>query len=126
MKQSALRLLALISLIVTASIVSFAQTSASGSISGIVKDPNGAVVVGATVNVKNPGTGQEYTTTTSDNGTFTVPAVPSGKYTVTIGASGFKTAILKDVDVLAATPASVEVTLQVGAAGEIIQVTGAG
>ena len=125
MKQSVLRLFALISLLVAASVVSFAQGTAS-SMSGVVKDPNGAVVVGATVNVKNPGTGQEFSAVTSDNGTFAIPAVAAGKYTVTIGASGFKTAVIKDVEVLAATPASVEVTLQVGAAGETIQVTGAG
>src|SRR5258705_10032387 len=126
MKQSALRLLTLISLVVAASIVSFAQSSSAGSVSGVVKDPNGAVVVGATVNVKNPGTGQDFSATTSDNGTFTVPAVPAGKYNVTITAQGFKTSVVKDVEVLAATPASVEVSLQVGATGETIQVTGAG
>src|SRR5438034_11648487 len=109
MKQSVLRLLALISLIVATSVVSFAQGSAAGSISGVVKDPNGAVVVGATVNVKNPGTGQEFTATTSDNGTFSVPAIPAGKYTVTIAASGFKTAVVKEVEVQAATPASVDI-----------------
>ena len=126
MKHSVLRLLALISLVVAASVVSFAQSSASSTLSGVVKDPNGAVVVGASVNVKNPGTGQEFSATTSDNGTFTIPAVSAGKYTVTIKASGFKTAVVKDVEVLAATPASVDVALQVGAQNEEIQVTGAG
>src|SRR5258708_36280619 len=126
MKQSVLRLVALISLIVATSVISFAQGSGAGSISGVVKDPNGAVVVGATVTVKNPGTGQEYSATTSDNGTFAIPAVPAGKYTVTIKAQGFKTAVVKDVEVLAATPASVDIALQVGAQNEEIQVTGAG
>ena len=106
MKQSILRLLALISFVVAASVVSLAQSSAAGSISGVVKDPNGAVVVGASVTVKNPGNGQEFSATSSDNGTFTIPAVPSGTYTVTIKAQGFKTAVVKNVEVLAATPAS--------------------
>jgi len=77
------------------------------------------VVVGATVNVKNPGTVRRFSATTSDNGTFTIPAVPGGKYSVTIAASGFKTAVVKDLEVLAANPGQLcEIALQVGAAGE--------
>ena len=88
MKQSVLRLLALISLVVATSVISFAQGSA-GSMSGVVKDPNGAVVVGATVTVKNPGTGQEFTATTSDNGTFTIPAGTLQAGTVYASQIGF-------------------------------------
>src|SRR5882724_10324898 len=127
MNQSVLRLLALITFVVVANLAAFAQGGgATASLSGTVKDPNGAVVAGASVDVKNPSTGQEFTATTNDNGVFTIPAVSAGKYNVTIKAQGFKTAIVKDVEVLAATPASVDIALQVGAQNEEIQVTGAG
>jgi len=126
MNQFALRWFALICFIVAGCVLANAQVSASAPISGVVKDPNGAVVVGATVSVKNPGNGQEFTTTTTDNGTFTVPAVEAGNYTIRVTAQGFKVAVVKDLTVLAGTPANVEVTLQVGAPSEEIQVTGSG
>ena len=58
----------------------------TGSIAGTVMDPNGAVVPGATVKVKGAA-GQEFSTVTSAGGTYRVPAVQSGLYTVTISAT---------------------------------------
>src|SRR5258708_1957349 len=75
MKHSLLRLLALISLLIASSVLSFAQVSSTAPLSGTVSDPNGAVIAGATVSVKNPSTGQEFSATTGDNGSFTIPAV---------------------------------------------------
>ena len=55
-----------------------AQTGSTGSIAGTISDPTTAVVKGATITVKNNATNQEFTTTTTDNGTFNVPALISG------------------------------------------------
>lgn len=67
--------------------VVFAQET--GQIIGTVKDPNGAVVAGASVTVKNDVTGAERTATTSDEGGFIVTNLQSGSYTVTIKQAGF-------------------------------------
>ena len=99
-----------------------AQTGSAGSIAGTISDPTTAVVKGATITVKNNATNQEFTTTTTDNGTFNVPALISGNYTVTIAAPGFKTAVVPDVKVDVGTPSSVNVTLEVGAPTETVQV----
>ena len=99
-----------------------AQTGSAGSIAGTISDPTTAVVKGATVTVKNNATNQEFNTTTTDNGTFNVPALISGNYTVTIAAPGFKTAIVPDVKVDVGAPSSVNVTLEVGAPTETVQV----
>ena len=99
-----------------------AQTGSTGAIAGTISDPTTAVVKGATITVKNNATNQEFTTTTTDNGTFNVPALISGNYTVTIAASGFKTAVVPDVKVDVGTPSSVNVTLEVGAPTETVQV----
>lgn len=61
----------------------------TGQISGRVLDPNGAVVAGATVTVKSVGTGAERTTTTTDEGFYTVTNLQPGLYDITVQAPGF-------------------------------------
>src|SRR5438034_11475946 len=61
----------------------------TGSISGQVEDPKGALIQGAKVTVTNDATGYKLETTTSDHGTFSVPELPPADYKVTIQAPGF-------------------------------------
>jgi hypothetical protein len=100
----------------------WAQGGASASLSGSVLDTDGGVVPGASVVVKNNATGVATTTITNTAGAFSVPALSAGTYTVSVSLSGFKTAVLKEVVVQAATPASVKVTLEVGNLSETIEV----
>src|SRR3954467_9773826 len=87
----------------------------TGSISGTVTDTTGAVVAGATVSVKGEN-GQRYTATTNGEGVYTIPGVLAGTptYTVTVTAPNFKTAVIQNVKVNVATPATVNSTLQAG------------
>src|SRR5262245_63912132 len=62
----------------------------TSSLSGTVTDPDGAVVSGATVVVKNDDTGAEFRVTVSSSGIYTVPSLGTGTYTVTVTATGFK------------------------------------
>src|SRR5229473_3526216 len=67
-----------------------AQGGATGAISGTVLDPSGAVVAGADVRIVNQDTGALTRTTKTDpNGSFTVPLLPVGNYTVTVESAGF-------------------------------------
>src|SRR5712692_2228699 len=68
-----------------------------GTILGTVTDPSGAVVSGAKVTVRNVATGLERTTATSADGSYSVPELPIGTYTVTITQSGFQTAVTTGV-----------------------------
>jgi hypothetical protein len=69
----------------------FAQGGATGAISGTVYDSSGAVVVGAEVSIVNQDTGAlTRTTKTDSNGSFNVPLLPVGTYTVSIKAAGFQ------------------------------------
>ncbi len=70
-----------------------------GTILGTVTDPQGAVVAGAKVTVRNVNTGLERTTETSTDGSYSVPELPIGFYTVTISQSGFQTAVTTNVAV---------------------------
>src|SRR5258708_35247511 len=61
-----------------------------GTILGTVTDPSGAVLPGAKVTVKNTGTGLERTTETSADGSYALPELPIGTYSVTVVLNGFQ------------------------------------
>jgi len=104
-------------------LTAFGQTAA---LNGAVTDPNGEVVAGATVQVKNSVTGEEFKATTSGNGTFSIPALAAGTYTVTLNAKGFKQAVVNEVKLDVGTPANVRVALEVGNTSESVVIQGGG
>jgi hypothetical protein len=95
-----------------------------GTILGTVTDASGAVVSGATVKVHNIDTGLERTTQTSADGSYSVPELPIGNYTVTFSQSGFQTAMTKGVSVDVATDRRVDVALKPGEVAQQVEVTG--
>ena len=112
----------LLSLALTAALAS-AQTF-RGTILGTVTDTTGAVVSGATVRVKNLGTGLERSTQTSAEGNYTIPELPIGNYTVTVTQTGFQTAVTSSVAVDVATDRRVEIALKPGQITDTVEVTG--
>jgi len=124
--QAARRVLLVALALVMAASPAFAQgTGSSTTLSGLVVDAQKAVIPGADVVARNNATAAEFTAVTNEAGRFTIAAVPPGTYTVTVSLMGFKTVQLPDVTVLTATPASVNVTLEVGQLQETVVVTGA-
>lgn len=115
------RLLLAALVLACSSTLAFAQGAAS--ISGVVKDSAGGVIPGATVVVKDNTTGNTFETVTTSTGTFTVLALQAGTYTVTATLTGFKTAQAGNVRVNIGTPATVNLTLEVGALTETVNVT---
>jgi hypothetical protein len=85
-----------------------------------VKDPTGAFVSNASVIVKNAGTNAEFTTQTSDSGTFTVPSLAQGLYTVTVSAPGFKQLIAQNVKIDVAKTSNLEIGLEIGQVSESV------
>ena len=81
-----------------------------GTILGTVTDPNGAVVAGATITVKNTNTGIERTTTTDSEGNYTVAELPVGPYEVRVEQPGFTTLLVSKVTVEVASERRVDVT----------------
>src|SRR5438105_14155564 len=113
--------------LVFSSLTAFGQVSTVGSITGTVKDQHGAVLPNATVIVKNSATGLERTTTSSEDGIFTVPQIPTGTYKVTVqDGSGFKEAEVTGVKVDVGTPTAVNVALEVGTPQETVTIVGGG
>jgi hypothetical protein len=104
----------------------YAQGAATTtSLAGIVADTSGGVIPGADVVIKNNATSAATQATTDAAGRFTIPALDPGTYTMTVSLMGFKTWSSPDVKLIAATPASVKVTLEVGKLEETVVVHGA-
>jgi hypothetical protein len=90
------------------------STGNSGSISGSVVDPTGAVVPKATVEIHNPVSGYDRSTVTDAAGKFAFTNIPFNNYHLTVRAEGFAAA-MQDVEPRSAVPVSVPITLQVAA-----------
>jgi len=94
-----------------------------GTILGTVTDPSGAVLGGAKVTVKNAGTGLERTTDTSSDGSYALPELPIGTYTVTISQPGFKTSVVTGVAVDVGTERRVDAALKPGEVSTKVEVS---
>ena len=95
-----------------------------GTILGTVTDPQGAVISGARVTVRNVNTGLERTTQTSADGSYSVPELPIGTYNVTVNQSGFQTSSVTNVGVDVATEKRVDVALKAGQVTTTVEVSG--
>ena len=84
----------------------------SGSLTGTVLDPTGAVVPSATVEIHNPVSHFDRTTTTDASGNFGFSNIPFNPYHMTVKAEGFASTA-QDVELRSAVAVSVKVTLQV-------------
>src|SRR5580704_19395043 len=93
----------------------FAQIGNSGSIEGTVKDPSGAAVPNATVQIVNPVSGLDRTTVTGADGSFRFTNVPFNPYHLAVTAAGFAS-YTQDLDVRSTVPTPVQVSLKVGTA----------
>ena len=95
-----------------------------GTILGTVTDPGGLLVAGATVRVRNVATGLERTSTTTGDGSYSIPELPGGSYTVAISQPGFQTSITTNVEVNVATERRIDVQLKTGQVTQMVEVSG--
>src|SRR6266446_4592469 len=102
-----------------------AQTASSGSVTGQVSDPQGAIVPGADVTLTDSATRSALTTTTNDAGRYNFPVVNPGIYDLVVSKQGFKTAKFSTQRVSIGAVSTVNVALEVGALTETVVVTSA-
>src|SRR6185295_14894573 len=93
-----------------------------GSINGKVTDPNGAVVPGASVSVKNIETNVEATSETNDEGSYDFPVLLPGKYRLVVTKDGFKVEAREQIELRVADKLSIDVQLQTGSVAETVTV----
>ena len=103
----------------------FAQSGNSGTITGVVKDPSGAVVAKVTVEIHNPVSGYERSTATDASGNFSFSNIPLNPYHLSATAKGFGS-FAQDVDVRSSVPVTVEVGLTVAGTASTVTVEGGG
>src|SRR6266498_3725678 len=112
----------LLSLALLLAVSAFAQNT--GSLSGIVQDPNGGALAGAKVTVSDPNKGFQLETKANSEGTFSFSTVPPGTYTVTVEANGFKKTVKSGIILNIADRQSTGViALEVGGIENTVEVT---
>ena len=99
----------------------FAQEFRS-TLSGHITDPSGAVVPGAKITVVNNDTKMAYTAVTTQSGSYQIPYMLPGTYTVTTTAESFKTAVNNDVVLQGGQSSTLDIRLTVGAVSETVSV----
>jgi outer membrane receptor protein involved in Fe transport len=111
-------------IVVSFSCLNVMAQATTGSLRGTVTDATGAVVAGATVTVKNEGTGAvSPAVTTSGEGSFDVSALPPGTYSVTVEAPNFKRSVSTGVTVKIGIVNPFTVALEAGNVAETVTVT---
>ena len=106
-------------------VAAFAQ-STSG-VTGVVTDPQGARVVGATVTLTDTKTSKEFTATTGDDGIYRFVGVPPGEgYKLTFTSAGFQTLVLSNITLGVNNTETHNAELTAGAVTEVVEVTDQG
>ena len=100
-----------------------AQTSTGGNLGGTVRDPSGAAVPKAEVEIKEETTGVSRTVTTNDDGYYFASSLSAGRYTVSTSPQGFKRTVVTGVEVHVSENKLQNLELQVGQVSETVTVT---
>jgi outer membrane receptor protein involved in Fe transport len=93
-----------------------------GTVTGTVKDPNGALVSGANITITQSVTGYKQTAQTDEQGTFKLVNVPFNTYTVRAEASGFQ-AVEQSIDLESNVPTNVDLALALAGTAASVTVT---
>jgi hypothetical protein len=101
----------------------FAQATASGGMAGVVTDPTGAALVGATVTVTNTATNATRKAVTSSSGEYRFDLLSPGPYQIQVDASGFSPAQVKGLQLLVGTTLTINVPMTTGQVSQTIEVT---
>ena len=104
----------------------FAAQQPTGSIEGLVTDPQGAVVSNAAVVARNTATGLTRTVNAGDDGRYRIAQLPPGVYEVKVTAQNFKSTVVSDIKVDVGQNVPLDVKLEIGGTTETVTVTGAG
>src|SRR5215467_4617829 len=100
-----------------------AQSTSSGTVSGMVTDQQGAVVPGADVTLTDTATSASRKTTTNDSGRYTFVNVAPGIYDISVSRTGFQRAVVAGQKVTVGLEMTADVSLQAGSVSETVLVT---
>src|SRR5688572_12681228 len=112
-----------LSIISCVSLAMAQSQSNAADLQGYVRDPNNAVVVGATITARNPATNFSRSTTSNDDGYYQLVSLPPGDYEVSVEAPNYKKSVVPDYKLTVGARADLDVTLELGQVTEIVNVT---
>src|SRR5438128_3680609 len=95
----------------------------TGGIQGTVKDPQGAVIPGATVEVSSPALIGRKTVTTDSGGYFHIEQLPPGVYSISVNAAGFAPQTQGNLELRTGSLPTVGITMQVGGVTQEVTVS---
>src|SRR5215813_8181998 len=113
----------ILSIVVFSVLPAVAQTQAG--ISGVIHDPSGAVIPGATITVTNPATNFTRSVISNEAGVYNFPGLQPGRYSIKVELPGFRTVTQKDIELQVQQSARLDFTLQVGEVSQTVEVSGA-
>lgn len=102
-------------------VAGFAQ-NANTSLRGVIKDPTGAMVPGATITLSNGSTGAMLKATSKSTGEYQLLQIPPAKYVITVTAPGFGSSS-KEAELLVNQPATIDFSLSIKGSTEVVDVT---
>jgi hypothetical protein len=115
----------LCSLLIFTGLRAFAQDASTGAIRGMVLDPDGGLVAGATVAIVNAATGQQFAATTDINGHFAADLLPPGDYSARVEVQGFSPQVAPQAHLDIGGTLQWQFRLAVAGAKEAVTVSGA-
>jgi Carboxypeptidase regulatory-like domain/TonB dependent receptor-like, beta-barrel len=95
------------------------------SIQGVVTDPTGAVVPGATLTLTNPATGQKQVRVSNDVGVYNFNALAAAPFKLEVEAKGFKKKVLDNLQLIPEQANAVDVVLELGSESTVVNVNAA-
>lgn len=96
---------------------------AVSSLSGVVTDPSGAIIPGATVKIESLAQGLSREAKTDQSGRYSLAQVPPGTYKVSVRAAGFAEAVVNEIPLQVNVPRTLDLKMEVGAVSETVAVS---
>ncbi|HEY3134512.1 MAG TPA: carboxypeptidase regulatory-like domain-containing protein [Blastocatellia bacterium] len=112
-------------ILICLSATAWAQSTSTGTVIGQVTDPQGAVVPGADVTLLDVATNTPRKTVTNETGRYTFTNIPPGIYDISVSKTGFKSAKVQGQKVAVTLTLTIDISLEVGAVSETVQVSAA-
>ena len=103
---------------------SFSQAQFRASLRGVIADPSGAVVPGASVTLLNTQTNATQTVVSDDDGIYTFSGLPSAPFQITVTRDGFKKKLIEHVQIIPDQPNALNISLELGAVEQSVTVSG--
>ncbi len=111
-----------LALVLSFSLSSLHAQSSFGQVSGVVTDPTGAAIPGATITITSVGTQSKRTIVSDSDGNYILTNLAIGSYSISVTQTGFRTAQQAGVTITADAKVTSNFALQLGQASEVVQV----